>query len=194
MLTRALTNTLSKLLTSGLALGLCVGCGGNQDADTAPLSRASLRAQHVVAPGEMSDLSHCLEQLASALQKQAGTEQLSLHCASGTYRGQNSAGRLCELKIDAATGMFRFQLEREVVSILWGNVAYASDGRPIHNLEDASTVAQPGIQLSRFTGSLTPQTEILILRLDAGISRLPKMIYQRTADGATQSAVCNFGR
>jgi hypothetical protein len=175
-----------------IALGCLSACGDNRpDQPAAP--RPSLLSERVVAVTEMPDLYRCLSDLGQALRKQAGRGQASLACAAGTYRGQTSAGRPCELRIDGENGLFRFQLEGETVEIKLERAVHAADGAPIHNLEDASAPAQPGIQLTRFTGAFVPVTEALILRFGGALPSLPQMIYQRSAAGPPQSILCRFG-
>lgn len=176
------------------ALGTFSGCGDNGNADTPLVRQESLLAQHVVTVTEVPNLYRCLSDLGEALQRDPGHGGGSLACATGTYRGMTSTGRHCELKVDGETGMFRFQLEREIVSIELGQVAFAADGSSIHNLADASAPAQPGIQITRFTGAPAPVTEAMILRLGAGRPAMPQMIYQRTADGPPTSILCSFGK
>jgi hypothetical protein len=175
-----------------LLVGVLSGCGGSQD--QVPIAKESLLAERVVVVNDVPNLLLCLGQLSAVLQKNPGDTDVSLSCAAGTYRGMTSEGRECELKVDSDKGVFRLQVEREAVSINWGNVAHTMEGRPMHNLEDASAPSQRGIQLTRFTGSLVPVTEALILRVGTAGLKLPQMIYQRTADGATKSVVCNFGK
>lgn len=176
-----------------LLIALFSGCGGG-DGNGSPVVMKSFYAQRVVGVTDMPNLSLCLGQLGTALQKNPGQREVSLDCATGIYRGLTTDGRDCALKVDGETGEFEFQLERELVLIKWENVAHGADGSAIHNLEDASATAQPGIQLTRFTGGLVPVTEALILRVGTGVPLLAKMIYQRTADGVTSAALCRFGK
>jgi hypothetical protein len=72
--------------------------------------------------------------------------------------------------------------------------AHNAEGLPMLNIEDAGAPQQPGIQLKRFTGSLVPTTEYLILRIAGGRPVLPEMIYQITENGTTKSVLCRFGK
>jgi hypothetical protein len=184
----------SGLSAAAIAAGCLAGCGDNRSQPDTPVMRESLLAQRVVAVTEIPNLYRCLNDLGAALQKDPGHGKASLACATGTYRGTTSAGRHCELKVDGETGEFRFQLESEIVSIKLEQLAHAADGSPIHNLADASAPAQPGIQLTRFTGALVPVTEALILRFGSGLPALPQMIYQRTTDGPPRAVLCSFGK
>lgn len=177
-----------------LAAAAVSGCGDNRDSRAAPPMQESLRAQRVVAPSAVPDLYRCLAALGAALQKNPGFAKVDLSCATGTYRGLTSAGRHCQLTVDGPAGLFRFELERDVVSIGIEQVAYAADGRALHNLADASTPAQPGIQLTRVSGAPVPLTEALILRFGSGRPALPQMMYQRTAAGPPETVVCDFGK
>jgi hypothetical protein len=181
-------------LLAALAAAVLSGCGDNRNPPGAPAMQESLLAQRVVAVTAVPDLYRCLSDLGAALQKDPGFGTVNLACATGTYRGQTSAGRHCELKIDGLAGVFRFELERDIVSIRIEQVALAADGRPLHNLADASAPAQPGIQLTRFSGAPVPVTEALILRFGSTLPALPQMIYQRTADGPPQTVLCSFGK
>lgn len=154
----------------------------------------SLLAQRVVAAAQVPNLYRCLSELGAALRKDPGRGTVSLECATGTYRGLTSTGRHCELKIDGVTGVFRFTLERDAVSIRKEDVAHAADGRSLHNLADASAPDQPGIQLTRFTGAPMPVTEALILRFGGRLPALPQMIYQRSAGGQPETVLCSFGK
>lgn len=181
-------------IAAAFAAAALSGCGDNRDAGTAPALRESLLAQRVVAVSAVPELYRCLSDLGAALRKEPGFGIVDLACATGTYRGLTSAGRHCELKIDGPAGLFRFELERDIVSIRIEQVAHAADGRPLHNLADASAPSQPGIQLIRFSGAPQPATEALILRFGSGQPALPQIIYQRTAAGPTESVLCNFGK
>jgi hypothetical protein len=176
----------------GLLITLLSACGGG--GDVIPPAKEDPHAPRIVALTDMPNLSRCLGQLDTALQKNPGQREVGLDCAAGIYRGLTTDGRDCALKVDGETGEFQFQFEREVVTIQWDNVARAADGSPIHNLEDASAPGQPGVQLTRFTGSLVPITEALILSVGTGVPMLAKMIYQLTTGGATSSVLCNFGK
>jgi hypothetical protein len=181
-------------LAAALAAGALSACGDNRDAPAAPAMQESLLAQRVVAVSAIPDLYRCLSDLGAALQKDAGFGTVDLACATGTYRGATSAGRHCELKIDGPARVFRFEIEHDIVSIRIEPVAHAADGRPLHNLADASAPAQPGIQLTRFSGAPVPVTEALILRFGSGLPALPQMIYQRTATGPPETVLCSFGK
>lgn len=184
----------ARVLTAAVALGCLPGCGDNRHDAAAPALRESLLAERVVAVTEVPNLYRCLGDLGKALRQDPGHGSINLACATGTYLGTTSAGRHCELKVDGQTGVFRFQLEKEIVSIKLAQVAHAADGTSIHNLADASAPAQPGIQLTRFSGAPVPITEALILRFGGGTPALPQMIYQRTADGPPTSILCRFGK
>jgi hypothetical protein len=181
-------------LLSVLAAAVLCSCGDNRNPPDTPVMQESLLAQRVVAVTAVPDLYRCLSDLGAALQKDPGFGTVNLACATGTYRGMTSAGRHCELKIDGPAGVFRFELERDVVSIRIAQVAHAADGRALHNLADASAPAQPGIQLTRFSGAPVPVTEALILRFGSGLPALPQMIYQRTAAGPPETVLCSFGK
>jgi hypothetical protein len=185
---------LREALAAALAAAALSGCGDNHDSRVLPGMQESLLAQRVVKVTEVPNLYRCLSDLGAALQKAPGFGTVDLACATGTYRGLTSAGRHCELKIDGPAGVFRFELERDIVSIRMEQVAYAVDGRALHNLADASAPAQPGIQLTRFSGAPLPVTEALILRFSSGLSALPQMIYQRTAAGPPRTVLCSFGK
>jgi hypothetical protein len=88
----------------------------------------------VVAVTEVPNLFRCLSDLGTALQGDPGHGKFSLACATGTYRGMTSAGRHCELKIDGQTGVFRFQLESEIVSIKLEQAVHAADGSSIQGI------------------------------------------------------------
>lgn len=169
------------------------GCGAG-DGGGLPVAQKSVLAQRVVGVADMPNLYSCLGELGAALRKKPEGREVGFDCATGTYSGRTSRGRVCALQVDGGTGEFEFQVEGEAVSIKWEDVAHAADGSDIHNLEDASVPAQPGVQLTRFTGSLVPVTEALILRVGTGVPMIAQMIYQRTADGATHSVLCNFGK
>ncbi len=170
---------------------LLCSCGGG---DVRQIGSRSDPAQRLMTVQEIPDLSNCLGQLGTALKTTSQRQNINLNCATGTYRGLTNEGRDCSLKIDGAAQVFRFQVEQEIVAIKWEIVAHAANGMPLDNLHDASATGQPGIELSRFTGSLIPVTEALTLRIGAGLPALPKMIYQRSENGATKFTVCNFGR
>ena len=176
-----------------IALGCVSACGDNRPSEQSA-ARDSLLAERVVAVTEVPNLYRCLSELGVALHKDPGHAQVNLACASGTYRGQTSAGRPCELRVDGENGVFRFQLEGETIRIKLEPVAHGADGTAIDNLEDASAPKQPGIQLTRFTGALVPVTEALILRFGSTLPALPQMIYQRSAEGPPQAVLCSFGK
>lgn len=181
-------------LCAALVAAALSGCGDNRDAGAAQAMPESLLAQRVVAVTALPDLYRCLSDVGAALQKDPGFAKANLACATGTYRGMTSAGRHCELKIDGPAGVFRFELEHDVVTIPIEQIAHAADGRALHNLADASAPAQPGIEVTRFRGAPEPVTEALILRFGSGRPALPQMIYQRSGAGLPQTTVCSFGK
>lgn len=197
---RAFTSIASKtdgrrpwFLLPGL-LSLCFfmpGCGGGDQRTVAP---PNALAQRLVGANEIPDLALCLGRIGAALRKEADQAASNFNCATGTYQGLTNEGRHCMLKIDGLARSFFFQVEQQAVAIKWEIVAHAADGSPVDNLEDASAPAQPGIQLTRFTGTQIPLTEALILRLSAGAARLPEMIYQRSEDSVTKFITCKFGK
>jgi hypothetical protein len=166
-------------------------CGGGQS-DTASMKETP-RAQRAVEITELPNLYGCLAQLDASLQKNVAQHDLDLDCAAGTYRGLTVDGRECALKVDGEKGIFHFQVEREVVDIKWETIAYATNGRTIHNMENAGAPGQPGIQLTHYSGTTAPMTQALILRQGIGNPSLPKMIYQRTVGNSTRFIQCNFG-
>lgn len=188
------TVCLRSALAASLAAAALSGCGDNRDSRAAPPMQDSLLAQRVVAVSAVPDLYRCLGELGAALQKAPGLAKVDLACATGTYRGLTGAGRHCQLTVDGPAGLFRFELERDIVSIRVEQATHAADGRPLHNLADASTPAHPGIELTRFSGAPVPVTEALILRFGSGRPALPQMIYQRTAAGPAETVVCDFGK
>jgi hypothetical protein len=171
---------------------LLPGCGGNSD--QAMAERKSALAERVVVVNDMPNLQLCLGQLSAALLKKPGDTDISFNCAAGTYRGLTPEGRLCELKVDSDAGTFRFRVGEDAVSIKWDTSAHTAQGRPMHNLEDASAPPKRGIQLTQFTGGAVPVTEAMILRVGTGKPALPELTYLRTADGAIQSVPCVFGK
>lgn len=175
------------LVTAGL-----YGCGDNRTAE-AP-SRDRLLAARIVATAEIPTLYQCLSDLGTELRTNPGRANASLTCAAGTYRGQTSSGRPCELRVDGEAGLFRFQLDHDVVEIKLEKTMVGADGVPLHNLEDASAPNQPGIQLIRFTGAQMPVTEALILRFGRALPALPHMVYQRQGGAAPESTDCRFGK
>ena len=170
------------------------GCGGGQESS---VSR-NLLAERAVVVENVPNLKICLARINAALKNDVGQFDGGLSCAEGTYRGLTGDGYKCSLTIDAMKRSFHFEVGRDiVVEIQWGDIAHSADGRPIHNLEDASVSFNPGIQLTRFTGGLSPQTEALILRASSGgtgPTALPKMIYQLSGDRAIKFTECNFGK
>ena len=172
---------------------MLAGCGGQPDASQT-LLKENLRAQRAVTITELPDLFTCLRQIDTALQKNPRQPGVGINCATGTYRGLTPEGRDCAMQIDGDAGTFTLRVEPEVFSIHWENVAFAADGSAIHNLEDASTPGQPGIQLTRFTGARIPLTEALILRAGKGAPALPEMIYQRNEGDANKFVRCSFGK
>ena len=188
-LQRPFSSRLAGLLL--LAAGL-LGCGDNRTAE-AP-SRDRLLAERIVATAEVPTLYQCLSDLGTELRKNPGHAHASLTCAAGTYRGQTSSGRPCELRVDGEAGLFRFQLDHDVVEIKLEKATLSADGVPLHNLEDAGAPGQPGIQLTRFTGAPAPLTEALILRFDRALPALPHMVYQRQSGAAPESTDCRFGK
>jgi len=174
-------------------LVLLAGCSENRPSDsTSPQTR--LLSERVVAVNDVLGLYRCLDELGAALRKHPGHTEVSLACAAGTYRGRTSASQPCELQVDGVNGEFRFQVDRETVRIRLDHVGHGADGSATHNLEDASAPAQPGIQLTRFSGGRIPTTEALILRFGKALPALPQMLYQRSAEGPPTAIVCHFGK
>jgi len=171
---------------------LVTGCGNG--GDRAPSPNATALARRAVAVTEVPDLFHCLDNLGTALKKNPGRGEISLSCLTGTYHGQTTSGRDCNLEVNGETQEFRFQVERTIVTIKMEFFAHNAEGLPMLNIEDAGAPQQPGIQLKRFTGSLVPTTEYLILRIAGGRPVLPEMIYQITENGTTKSVLCRFGK
>ncbi|WP_309377242.1 hypothetical protein [Rhodoferax sp.] len=169
---------------------LCACGGGGEAFSAAPKIQVTVRQ---VAMADIPGLSRCLSTIDGALKKSAKQSDASLDCATGIYAGSTVDGRLCSLKVDGAKGSFNFEVDHEKVDIRWTTSAIAADGTPVHNLEDASTSTQPGIMLTKFTGSIQPITEALILRMSGGDPVLPKMIYQRFKGTSASSVQCNFG-
>jgi hypothetical protein len=187
------TPWLARLPVLVVTLSCLSACGDNRPV-TPSTQQESLLSARVVTVTDVPNLYRCLSELGVALHRDPGHSQVNLACATGTYRGQTSAGRPCELHVDGDNGVFRFQLEHETIRIKLEAASHGADGRALHNLEDASAPAQPGIQLTRFTGALVPVTEALILRFGGALPALPQMIYQRIADGPPQSILCSFGK
>lgn len=176
-----------------LALLLVTGCGENAPSDVAS-PRMRLLSERIVAVDDVLGLYRCLDNLGTTLRKHPGRNAVSLACAAGTYRGRTGASQPCELQVDGVNGEFRFQVERQTVRIRLDRAVHGADGSAVYNLEDASAPAQPGIQLTRFTGGRTPTTEALILRFGTSLPALPHMLYQRSADGPTTAIICVFGK
>lgn len=175
-----------------VATVLASGCGDNAASDRS-VPAPNLLSARVVAVTEVPNLHRCVAEMAQALEKNPGRAQVDLTCASGTYKGATSAGRLCDLHIDGDNKEFTFTVERDVVRIKLEQVAHLANGAAIHNLENAGTPSQPGIQLTRFTGAPVAVTEALVLRFEAPLPAPPQMIYQRSANGTSTAVICRFG-
>jgi hypothetical protein len=174
------------------AIVLAAGCGDNAPSDqSAPTP--NLLAARVVAVTEVPNLHRCVADIGQALEKNPGRAQVDLTCAAGSYKGATGAGRLCDLHIDSDNKEFTFTVERDVVRIRFEQVAYLANGAAVHNLENAGTPSQPGIQLTRFTGAPVAVTEALVLRFEASLPAPPQMIYQRSANGTSTAVICRFG-
>jgi hypothetical protein len=184
-------NSLGKT-ASLIAMVLASGCGDNGAGDRSG-GAPNLLSARVVAVTEVPNLHRCVAEIGQALQKNPGRAQVDLTCASGTYKGETAAGRLCDLHIDGDNKEFIFTVEREVVRIGFEEVAHMANGAAIHNLENAGTPSQPGIGLTRFTGAPAALTEALILRFEAPLPALPQMIYQRSENGTSTAVICRFG-
>ena len=172
------------------ALSLLCACGGG---DPAPVAMRAAPEVKAVAMADVPALSVCLDRVAAALTKDPLQREVGLECASGAYKGLTADGRSCSLHVDGIQGLFEFMVDHDTVDIRLQTVALSASGKPIHNLEDASSPLQPGVQLTRFSGGLSPVTEALVLRMGSGIPVLPKMIYQRMESNSTKIVECSFG-
>jgi hypothetical protein len=131
--------------------------------------------------------------VSTALTKDPLQREVGLYCASGAYKGLTADGRSCSLNIDGVMGLFEFMVDHDKVDIRLETVAISENGKPIHNLENASAPMQPGVQLTKFTGGISGVTEALILRMGSAVPVRPKMIYQRSESNITKNVECNFG-
>lgn len=172
------------------ALLLLSACGGS---GPVPVVVNKIPEIRVMTMSDVPNLTTCLYRLSTALTKNPLQREVGLDCASGSYKGLTADGRSCFLDVDGVKGLFEFTVDHDTVDIRMETVAITANGKPIHNLEDASAPMQPGVQLTRFTGGLSAVTEALILRMGSGIPVLPKMIYQRSESNITKSVECNFG-
>lgn len=172
------------------AVLLLSSCGGNEPA---PVVVSKVPEIRVTTMSDVPTLTTCLDRVSTALTKDSFQRDVGLDCASGSYKGLTADGRSCSLNVYGAKGLFEFKVDHDAVDIRMETVAISANGKPIHNLENASAPMQPGVQLTRFTGGLSAVTEALILRMGSGVPVLPKMIYQRSESNITKSVECNFG-
>lgn len=169
------------------------GCGGGSPAP------ANAAAERNVVAAELPALNDCLNQIKTALVKDPRQHELGLACLQGTLRGLTVDGSLCALQVNADSGVFRFEYGRQVVSIKWQDIVFPPNGAAIHNLENASVAARPGVQVTRFSGGKTPVSEAIILRAGAGVrgggpAAMPTMAYQHTENNQLSYVECRFGK
>jgi len=169
------------------------GCGGSQNPPNA-MQKENIKSEHVVDASEVPNLYKCLSQLTADLRSQPDSTAVNLHCPAGTYQGETPEGRMCSMRVDENLPGMQFQIERDSFAIRLETVAYRGDGSAVHNMEDASASRQQGVQLTRFSGTQSPVTEAMILRVGAGSSALPQMIYMRTQGGTTKVMQCIYGK
>ncbi|MES2298027.1 MAG: hypothetical protein V4582_13360 [Pseudomonadota bacterium] len=183
---------LARLAAACAACAMLGACGAS---GTAAPSTPSASAEQVVGLASVPALNRCLSGLVANLQAHAKREDIPLSCANGRYRGLTVQGLPCELKIDGDLGAFGFSAGRDSYVIAWDTVAYAPDGRAIHNLEDASVTAQPGVQMSKFSSTgLQTMTENVVLRsAPEGRPAMPMAMYQRSTEHSASTIVCRLG-
>ncbi|MES2068763.1 MAG: hypothetical protein V4488_00345 [Pseudomonadota bacterium] len=179
------------LMLLALMSAVLSGCGGGGPAP------ANAAAERNVVAAELPALNDCLGQIKTALVKDPRQHELGLACLQGTLRGLTADGSLCALQVNADTGVFRFEYGRQVVSIKWQDIVFPPNGAAIHNLENASVAARPGVQVTRFTGGKTPVSEAIILRAGVrggGPAAMPTMAYQHTENNQSSYVECRFGK
>ena len=169
------------------------GCGGS----SSPEHRDSEQAARKFDAADLPSLNECLAKIGSTLEKRGGQEQLGIACAVATYVGRTPDGYDCSLKVDNDPAEVRMQVGRDSeITIPIGVSAFSVEGRPILNVQDASSPGQPGIQVMRYTPGIGAgsTTETLSLRMGGGRPNLPTMVYSTTTNNQSQFTVCNFGR
>ncbi|WP_394780950.1 hypothetical protein [Undibacterium sp.] len=175
---------------------MLAGCGGGSGEGTAKIPNQA--AERNVAVADLPSLSDCLSQIDAALLKDPRQRTVGLFCLQGTLRGLTADGSACALKIDADTGVFRFDFGRQSVSLKWQDIVFPPNGPAIHNLENAGTPAQPGVRLTQFTGGSKPVTEAIMLRAGvrggSGPSAMPTISYQYTQNDQPSLVECRFGK
>jgi len=168
------------------------GCGGGGES-----ALPNPAAERNVVAADLPALRDCLGKIDAALEQNPRQHALELACLQGTLRGLTADGNACALQVNADTGVFRFEYGRQVVSIKWQNIIFPPDGPAIHNLENARTAAQPGVQLSRFTGGPKPITEAIVLRAGArasGPAAMPTIAYHYSENNQSTYIECRFGK
>lgn len=171
---------------------LLSGCGGGGES-----ALPNTAAERNVVSADLPALRDCLAQIDTALTKDPRQHALGLACLQGTLRGLTADGNACALQVNADTGVFRFEYGRQVVSIKWQDIIFPPAGPAIHNLESAGAAAQPGVQLSRFSGGPKPVTEVIMLRAGArssGPAAMPTIAYRYTENNQSTSIECRFGK
>ena len=169
------------------------GCGGS----SSPEHRDSEQAARKFDAADLPSLTECLAKIGSTLEKRGGQEQLGIACAVATYVGRTPDGYDCSLKVDNDPAEVRMQVGRDrEITIPIGVSAFSVEGRPILNVQDASSPGQPGIQVMRYTPGIGAgsSTETLSLRMGGGRPNLPTMVYSTTTTNQSQFTVCNSGR
>lgn len=165
-------------------------CGGNDGASqiSADANRAALS---VKSAADIQTLPACLSGISQTLRRHDRTP-VDLHCAVGTYTGSTKAGSPCQLTIDDSSKGFTFVAGHEQRHIGFENL-FDADGRSRTNLDDASAMGMPGIQLTHFSAAPVAVTESIILRTNGQAAAKPVLVYQRVSDGVFAQVECNFG-
>lgn len=191
-------------LPGWLALGVWCGfvsaCGGSaDDPSAAALRRAQEAAATPVGLQRLPALHECLRGLSEQLQaaRPAAQHALSIACLVGTYSGKTALGEDCFLQVDGTQNRFTFGYGKQVAAIDWAEVAVATDGQPVHNLEPTDLdAARPGVQLTRLTAVPEVLTETLALRAglahQSGPLGLPQIHYQRSRGSRVEEVSCRF--